>query len=46
MVQELFSTYLIEDGEGQGQLVRDFNLVDHLVGVDGWLSPPGDTLVA
>ncbi len=46
MVEELFSTSLIEEGDRQGHLVRDLNLVDHLEGVndsgdvgDGWFGP-------
>ena len=48
MVEELFRTFLVEDGDRQGHFIRDFNLVDHLGGVhgsgdvgDGWSGPCG-----
>ena len=48
MAEELVRTFLIEDGNRQGHLVRDLNLVDGLGGVhgsrdvgDGWFGPPG-----
>ncbi len=48
MVEELFRSSLMEDGDRQGHLVRDLNLVDHLRGVhgsgdvgEGWFGPPG-----
>ena len=46
MVKELFRTSLIEDGDRQGHLVRDLNLINHLRSVhgsgdvgDGWFGP-------
>ena len=46
MVEELFRTSLIEDGDRQGHFVGDLDFVDYLCGVhgsgnvgDGWLGP-------
>ena len=51
MVEELFRTSLIEDGDRQGHFVRDLNLINHLWGVhgsgdvgDGWFRPTGAPL--